>query len=83
MPNLTSIEDIVNQLMNALPPGLNTLPKNLKDNFKIILTNALKRLDIVPREEFDTQLAVLKKSRKRLEALEKRITELETKQQPK
>jgi BMFP domain-containing protein YqiC len=37
----------------------------------------LARLDLVTREEFEVQKAVLAKTRQKLEALEQRITEME------
>tara|TARA_B100000035_G_C20564066_1_gene363840 strand:- start:93 stop:362 length:270 start_codon:yes stop_codon:yes gene_type:complete len=55
-------------------------------NGKSLLQSALTRLDVVSREEFDAQTAVLKRTRERLEALEAQIATLdealsETKQQ--
>ena len=55
-------------------------------NAKSLLQSALTRLDVVSREEFDAQTAVLKRTRERLEALEAQIATLdealsETKQQ--
>ena len=43
------------------------------------LHRALSKLDVVSRDEFDTQQAVLMRTRERLEALEKRVSELEAK----
>lgn len=42
-------------------------------NAKALLRTALARLDVVSREEFDAQTAVLKRTRQRLEALEQQI----------
>jgi len=42
-----------------------------------MLQSALSRLDVVSREEFETQQLVLLRTRERLEALEKRVAELE------
>jgi len=41
------------------------------------LQSALTRLDVVSREEFDAQAAVLKRTRERLEALEAKIASLD------
>ena len=46
-------------------------------NAKSLLQSALTRLDVVSREEFDAQTAVLKRTRERLEALEARIAALD------
>ena len=46
-------------------------------NAKSLLQSALTRLDVVSREEFDAQSAVLKRTRERLEALEAQINALD------
>ena len=46
-------------------------------NAKSLLQSALTRLDVVSREEFDAQTAVLKRTRERLEALEAQIASLD------
>ena len=44
---------------------------------KSLLQSALTRLDVVSREEFDAQAAVLKRTRERLEDLEAKIAFLD------
>lgn len=46
-------------------------------NARSLLQSALTRLDVVSREEFDAQAAVLKRTRERLEALEEKIASLD------
>ena len=46
-------------------------------NAKAVLQSALTKLDVVSREEFDAQTAVLKRTRERLETLEKQLTLLD------
>ena len=53
------------------------MEQDLKANFKGVLRSGLIRLDLVTREEFDVQAAVLKRTREKLEALEKQVAELE------
>jgi BMFP domain-containing protein YqiC len=52
--------------------------EDMERNFKSLLQSALSRLDLVTREEFDVQMAVLSRTREKLEALETRLTELES-----
>ena len=47
-------------------------------NLKAMLTGALSRLDLVTREEFDIQARVLLRTREKLDALEVRVAELES-----
>ncbi len=72
-----SIDDIANRLANVIPPSLNHLKEDMEKNFHAILQSALGRLDLVTREEFEVQKAVLAKTRQKLEAMEERIAEIE------
>ena len=72
-----SIDDIANRLANAVPPGLSSLKEDMEKNFHAILQSALGKLDLVTREEFEVQKAVLAKTRSKLEVLEKRVEEIE------
>jgi hypothetical protein len=72
-----NLEDIANRLANAIPPGLNSLKDDLEKTFHTILQSALGKLDLVTREEFEVQKAVLAKTRSKLEALEQRVEQIE------
>lgn len=74
-----SIDDIANRLANAIPPGLSNVKEDVEKNFHAILQGALGKLDLVTREEFEVQKAVLAKTRSKLEALEKRVDAIEQK----
>ena len=71
------IDELAEKLSQAVPGGLRSLEQDLKANFKGVLRSGLIRLDLVTREEFDVQAAVLKRTREKLEALEKQVAELE------
>ncbi|PKM12541.1 MAG: hypothetical protein CVV13_04835 [Gammaproteobacteria bacterium HGW-Gammaproteobacteria-3] len=72
-----AIDDIASRLANAVPPGLNSLKEDLEKTFHAILQGALGKLDLVTREEFEVQKAVLAKTRTKLEDLEIRVAALE------
>jgi len=72
-----SIDDIASRLADAIPPGLSNIKEDMEKNFHAILQGALGKLDLVTREEFEVQKAVLAKTRSKLEALEKRVDEIE------
>jgi len=72
-----SIDDIANRLANAIPPSFNHLKEDVEKNFHAILQSALARLDLVTREEFEVQKAVLAKTRQKLETLELRVADIE------
>ena len=68
------ISDGVNRI---LPSGLSDTRKDLHNNIKALVTESLSKLNVVTREEFDTQAAVLAKTRAKLDALEKQLEQLE------
>ena len=72
-----SIDDIANRLANAIPPSFSHLKDDMEKNFHAILQSALARLDLVTREEFEVQKAVLAKTRQKLDTLEQRVAEIE------
>ena len=72
-----SIDDIATRLSDAIPPGFTNLKEDMEKNFRAILQNALGKMDLVTREEFEVQKGVLAKTRSKLEGLEKRVSEME------
>jgi BMFP domain-containing protein YqiC len=72
-----SIEALAKKLAATLPDGLRAMQQDLEENFRAVLASGLGKLDLVTREEFDVQEAVLARTREKLEALEQRLAELE------
>ena len=60
-----------------MPSGVQALQDDLKRNLRASLEAGLAHLDLVTREEFEVQKAVLARSREKLDRLEKLIAELE------
>jgi len=75
-----SFEDLVKKLAEAVPEGLRSMRRDLEENFRSVLQTGLGKLDLVTREEFEVQEAVLARTREKLEALEKRLKDYEKKQ---
>jgi len=73
-----SIENLAKKLAESVPEGLRSVGADLENNFRAVLRASLAKLDLVTREEFEVQEAVLARTREKLEALEKRLEELET-----
>lgn len=71
------IEDMAARLAQVLPPGLKALRHELEDNFRAVLQANLERFDLVSRERFETQAALLARTQKRLAELERRLARLE------
>jgi BMFP domain-containing protein YqiC len=58
------------------------MQQDLESNVRAVLRANLARLDRVARDEFTAQSRVLERTRTRLEALERRIAELESRLPP-
>jgi ubiquinone biosynthesis accessory factor UbiK len=83
MIDMTQIDDLARRLSSLVPPPLRgesaqALREEMQENFKAVLQSGLGRLDLVTREEFDVQRAVLARTREQLETLRKAVDELET-----
>jgi BMFP domain-containing protein YqiC len=72
-----SIESLAKKLADSLPGSLRSMREDLEQNFKGVLRTGLDKLDLVTREEFEVQEAVLQRTREKLEALEAKVSELE------
>lgn len=72
--------DVFNDLQSRVSDLLKNSPaKDVERNMKAMLTQGFSKLDLVTREEFDTQTQVLARTRARLEELERRVADLERK----
>lgn len=71
------IDDMAHKLAGLIPQGARDVQQDLKKNVKAVLQAKLSKLDLVTREEFDTQAAVLLRTREKLDALEKQVLALE------
>ena len=71
------LDELARQLAAAVPKNLRALGEDVEKNFRSLLAAGFERMDLVTREEFDLQAAVLGRTREKLEALESRIAALE------
>jgi BMFP domain-containing protein YqiC len=82
MLNQINLEELAKRLSNAVPPGLASLGGEMEKNFHAILQAAFEKMNLVSREEFEVQRAVLARTRDKLEKLEARVAELERRAPP-
>jgi ubiquinone biosynthesis accessory factor UbiK len=71
------LDDLAQRLASVMPKGIQMLQEDINRNLRTSLEAGLAKLDLVTREEFDVQSAVLARSREKLAVMEMRITELE------
>lgn len=71
-----SIEKLTKQFIKSFPDGFLSAKKDIEKNVKAALESGLGKLDLVTREEFEVQQTVLKRTREKLEKIEKHLNSL-------
>ncbi|WP_442682751.1 ubiquinone biosynthesis accessory factor UbiK [Stenotrophomonas sp. JC08] len=77
MIDLNHIDALAQRLSELVPPGLRESREELQATFKSALQAGLAKLDLVTREEFEVQRAVLLRTREKLDALEQAVAAME------
>ena len=74
---IQEISDKVSKIIENSPIS------DIEENINALLQSTFTKLDLISREEFDVQTQVLKRTRLKLEDLEKKIDALQTKSKKK
>ncbi len=74
-----TLEDLTKRISGLLPSNVKHMQDDIESNVRSLLQSALGKMNLVTREEFDVQSAVLQRTREKLERLEKQVTELQSK----
>lgn len=77
MLDIKSIDELARRVHEAIPSGLREAGGDLQQHIRASLQAGLGRLDLVTREEFDVQRAVLMRTREKVELLERMVEALE------
>jgi len=77
MQNFKGLDDLVGRLSASMPASIKHLQADIENNLKSGLEGGLQKMNLVTREEFDIQAAVLLKTRAKVDRLEKQIQHLE------
>ena len=72
-----TLDALVARIAEGLPAGFGQIHEDLRNNLRAAVSAALARMDLVSREEFDVQSAVLARTREKLTALEAQVAKLE------
>ena len=75
--DLAHIDELARRLSSLVPGSLRDSREELQQNFKSVLQTGLGKLDLVTRDEFDVQRAVLLRTREQVDALQRTVSELE------
>ena len=80
MENMEKIfKNIQKKITESIPEDIDALKGDLKKNIQAAIEAQIKKLDLVTREEFEIQELILKRTREKLEKLEKDIESLDKK----
>ena len=71
------IDELSGDLAGRVPGLTESMREDVTRNFKALLQSTLRRLDLVTREEFEIQQALLTRLREQLAGLERVVTDLE------
>ncbi|HRD72405.1 MAG: accessory factor UbiK family protein [Dechloromonas sp.] len=77
MIGMKALDDLAQRLTDLLPPGMDQARADIEKNVKAALQAGFSKLDLVTREEFDVQRAVLLRTREKLALLERVLMDLE------
>jgi len=83
MNSTLNFDSFFKQVTDALPKSFVTLHHDFEKNLRVAMESAFHKMNLVTREEFDIQIAVLERTRARLEELETKIATLEAAHLPK
>jgi BMFP domain-containing protein YqiC len=71
------LDDLARRLAAAMPRSLTAFQQDIEKNLRAGLETMFQRLDLVTREEYEVQAALLARSHEKLAILEARLAELE------
>jgi BMFP domain-containing protein YqiC len=80
--NSNALDDLAKRLADSVPESLRAFGRDLESNFKAVLQAQLAKLDLVTRQDFDVQAAILERTQGKLTALEARLKDLEARLTP-
>jgi BMFP domain-containing protein YqiC len=77
MAIIEDLDKLTTKLSELITSEDSALKQDIKKNIRALLDSAFKDMDLVSREEYEVQVALLERTRERLNGLADRIKELE------
>ena len=71
-----SLEELTRRISSLIPGDVRHMQGDIENNIRGLLQSTLTKMNLVTREEFDVQSAVLQRTREKLEQLEKQVEQL-------
>ncbi|MCK4706656.1 MAG: accessory factor UbiK family protein [Gammaproteobacteria bacterium] len=76
MENRNTFDDLAKKITGLLPGNIQQVQQDIESNIKALLQSTLSKMNLVSREEFDVQAALLARTREKLDQLEKQLAEI-------
>ena len=74
--NSEQFDNLAKKLFDALPTSVQNLEKDIHQKFNDVLQSTFQKMDLITREEFDTQTKVLIKTREKVDSLQAQLDAL-------
>jgi BMFP domain-containing protein YqiC len=71
-----ALEELSRRISSLIPGDVKYIQDDVENNIRNLLQTSLTKMNLVTREEFDVQSAVLQRTREKLEQLEKMVEQL-------
>lgn len=78
MTLLKELDDLASKIAGSLPNADSAISEDFRKNVRALLESAFKDMNLVTREEFDVQVALLERTRAKLEAIQKKLEQLDS-----
>ncbi|GMR01127.1 MAG: accessory factor UbiK family protein [Gammaproteobacteria bacterium] len=72
-----SLEQLSKRISSLIPGDIKHMQGDIENNIRSLLQSSLAKMNLVTREEFDVQSAVLQRTREKLEQLEQQVAKLQ------
>ena len=80
--NSSRLDELARRLADSVPESVRAFGRDLEGNFKAVLQSQLSKLDLVSRQEFDVQAAILERTQAKLTAMEAHLKDIEARLTP-
>jgi BMFP domain-containing protein YqiC len=71
-----ALDELTKRISSLIPGDVRHMQEDIENNVRSLLQATLTKMNLVSREEFDVQSAVLQRTREKLEQLEKQLVKL-------
>ena len=71
-----TLEELTRRISSLLPSNVKHMQDDVESNVRSLLQSTLSKMNMVTREEFEVQSAVLQRTREKLEQLEQQVEKI-------